>query len=195
MDTDPQQPLPSRDHPAPPGIRYRYYAIRSSGFYSLREAAQLLGVPEDRIRRAILLEDLPSIDVADERHYLLAGETLQKWVRSERPEEKCRFTSDGSGWHWAAGLCGLVIVSLGFFRLVPDSQWADLSRAPTAQHILTAPAPPHPPSREGVPAPEAEMKDVPPGLEKPNIAAGQGLPCLPGIRQNALGEAKMLFEP
>ena len=69
----------------------RHYPICRDGVYSLKEAAQALHLPEGRLRRAILLDDLPAIDVADDRHYLIQGRILQAYVQQLRPQEEPGF--------------------------------------------------------------------------------------------------------
>ncbi len=58
--------------------------ILPGALYSLREAAELTGIPEGRIRRAILLEDLPALAAPDDRQYLLLGRTLEDYLHSRR---------------------------------------------------------------------------------------------------------------
>jgi hypothetical protein len=84
----------------------RHYPIRADTSYSLRDAAELLGLPEGTLRRAILLESLQAEELGDDRQYLLDGKSLLAFVRKLRPEEEIHEERDEGGW-W-----GLVILLL-----------------------------------------------------------------------------------
>lgn len=81
----------------------RHYAIHCDGVYSLRDAARVLNVPEEQLRRLVLMGDLPAIDCADDRQYLLRGSVLQEHVRKLRPREEAVFEIDTSAF-WALGI-------------------------------------------------------------------------------------------
>jgi hypothetical protein len=116
--------------------------------------------------------------VADERQYLLKGETLQEWVRSARPHEECRFDPDDSGLYWAAGLCVPLMLALGILLLAFEiSKKPDSPRAPKA--IPTATAPRRFLPGTAIPSPELGMDLVPLRAAGPEPAAEQALPYFP----------------
>jgi hypothetical protein len=80
---------PSLD-PARPKLT-RTYALCLRSVYSLREAALRLGLPEGMLRRAILLEDDPAMSVDDDRHYLIAGRELRRYVEVIHPSDRSVF--------------------------------------------------------------------------------------------------------
>jgi len=81
--------------PLPPRSRH-YYPVDRGTLYSLRDAALALEIPEGKLRRAILLDEVPAADVDDERQYLLDGAALQAFIRRTRPYENCVFPDNGS---------------------------------------------------------------------------------------------------
>jgi len=90
--------VPSRQAGStPPGTLPRhFYAVDAARAYSLREAALALEMPEGKLRRAILLDQLRATEVDDDRQYLLEGSALQDFVRRLRPEEQCAFSAEDS---------------------------------------------------------------------------------------------------
>ncbi len=64
-------------------------------FYSLREAARLAGVPEENLRRSVLLGEIVATPVADDRQYLVAASELSRYrgkkSTSSTPEPRERF--------------------------------------------------------------------------------------------------------
>jgi hypothetical protein len=90
----------------------RYYPIRRTEAYSLKDAAAALAVPEGQLRRAILLSDLPALDVPDDRQYLLLGSTLRAYVQALRPEENCRFDPGDDVFYGMAFLAILPLIAL-----------------------------------------------------------------------------------
>jgi len=81
--------------PLSPRSRH-YYPVDRGTLYSLRDAALALEIPEGKLRRAILLDEVPAADVDDERQYLLDGAALQAFIRRTRPHENCVFPDNGS---------------------------------------------------------------------------------------------------
>jgi hypothetical protein len=81
--------------PLPTRARH-YYPVDRGTLYSLRDAALALEISEGKLRRAILLDEVPAADVDDERQYLLDGAALQAYIRRIRPNENCMFPDNGN---------------------------------------------------------------------------------------------------
>jgi len=70
----------------------RRYAIHRCACYSLRDAARAADLPMSRLRRAVVLGDLPADPVSDDRDYLIRGRDLQEHLRSIRRGERADFS-------------------------------------------------------------------------------------------------------
>jgi len=110
----------------------RRYAIDRSACYSLRDAARAADLPTRRLRRAVVLGDLPAEPVADERDYLIQGRDLQEHLRSIRRGERVVF-SESESINWGIGvflafpLIAILTAAAGFCTTpppleVPDAQ-------------------------------------------------------------------------
>ncbi|HLY10596.1 MAG TPA: hypothetical protein VKW04_14930 [Planctomycetota bacterium] len=89
---------PPASLPSPEERPRHYYPIERHQVYSLREASVALDLPEGTLRRAILLEEIASEVVDDDRHYLIQGAALQDYVRFLRPQEQCEFPDGMTLW-------------------------------------------------------------------------------------------------
>lgn len=81
----------------------RRYAIHRYACYSLRDAARAADLPPQRLRRAVILGDLPAEPVADDRDYLIRGKDLQDHLRSIRRGERADF-SEAESVDWGLGI-------------------------------------------------------------------------------------------
>ena len=105
-----ETPVESPPVPSPRAKILKYYAILPSASYSLRNAASLLGLPEEELRRAILLDGVEAEETSDDRQYLLEGRALLSYVRRLRPHEEIRAATNGESVLW--GVAILVVIPL-----------------------------------------------------------------------------------
>ncbi|MBV8879615.1 MAG: hypothetical protein JO332_06625 [Planctomycetaceae bacterium] len=81
----------------------RRYSLEPQACYSLREAARLADIPVDRLRRAVVLGDVPAEPVDDDRDYLLRGQAIRDYVQSIRPGERAELHG-GDDIDWGIGI-------------------------------------------------------------------------------------------
>jgi len=89
-------PADSGARPSQDGNRIGGSRILPGAVYSLKDAADLSGVPENRLRRAILFEDLQAEDVPDERQYLIRGQVLAEYLRAPQSPAARRVGNDAA---------------------------------------------------------------------------------------------------
>lgn len=113
----------------------RFYPIDRGTAYSLEDAAKALEIPEGKLRRAILMDDLAAEQVDDDRHYLLQGDALQNYVRHLRPAEECVFVENGN---LLLELAYCLIIPLLILLLLIFAKTPEMPRSDQTAH----PAPP-----------------------------------------------------
>jgi hypothetical protein len=89
--------------------------------YSLREAARRGGVPEERLRRAILLGELIAEPIPDGREYLIRAVHLESFLKAEKPTCKLHLAIAARRRKAAVviGFLGLILfTSLGIWILL-----------------------------------------------------------------------------
>ncbi len=154
----PALPPRSSEHSLAPGAARPEIGkgIRSSRilpgvFYSLRDASLLSGLPESRIRRAILLEDLPAQEVPDDRHYLIQGRSLAAYVGTPvgPAQPSGPAGAEKESVHDQSSAAVLFVLAMVFVFMITLLSLAYSSRSRTAepdrsrqasQEILTPPA-------------------------------------------------------
>jgi hypothetical protein len=98
--------------------RVRRYPLRSDAVYSLRDAANRLGISEGQLRRAVLMDHLPVVETDDDRQYVFSGRTLLSYIREMRPDEGALEQESDPVFWGVAFLVLFPLLALIFFLIV-----------------------------------------------------------------------------
>lgn len=118
--------LPSATPPRDSRPRH-YYPIDRGLVYSLQDAARAAELPEGKLRRAILLDELAACEVDDDRHYLIDGAALQTYLRRLHRAENCAFPENDNLWLELAYclVIPLLILLILIFAKTPEGPRSD----------------------------------------------------------------------
>ena len=130
----------------------RRYVVHRHAVYTLRDAARAADVPLGRLRRDVVLGDVPSEPVDDDREYLVTGQALQSFILRIRPGEQADFR-DAEDVDWGIGvflafpLIAFLVCAAGLASAPPP----EMVPTPPTEQVEIRESPPRPPRTPGGP--------------------------------------------